>query len=168
VIVTPCDLAIANAFIAGHHRHHKPVVGHRFSLAAWDESRLVGVAICGRPVARAIDHRSVLEVSRLCTDGTKNACSFLYGASARVAKALGFVSIQTYILASEQGASLRASGWAPDSVTRGRDWNTPARMGRRVDQPMEDKIRYIRQLNEPWPELLWPATETPSSQSSLL
>ena len=42
----------------------------------------------------------VVEVTRLCTDGTKNACSFLYGAAARIAKEMGYKQIQTYILES--------------------------------------------------------------------
>ena len=52
-----------------------------------------------------------LEVTRLCTDGTKNACSFLYGKAARAAFALGYRRIGTYTLPDEGGASLRAAGW---------------------------------------------------------
>mgnify|MGYP001610156938 FL=1 len=101
----------ANAFVAEHHRHHKPVIGHLFSLGAVQGDRIVGVAIVGRPVARMRDDGATAEVTRLCTDGTRNACSFLYGASARAAFALGFTRIGTYILASEPGTSLTAAGW---------------------------------------------------------
>ena len=73
--------------------------------------RLAGVAIVGRPVSRYLDDGLTLEVNRLCTDGTKNACSFLYGAAARAAKVLGYHRIVTYILDTESGVSLRASGW---------------------------------------------------------
>ena len=73
------ELKDANAFVAKHHRHHKPVTGHRFSIAAYDGDKLCGVAIVGRPVARNIDQQNTVEVLRLCTDGTRNACSFLYG-----------------------------------------------------------------------------------------
>lgn len=97
------ELADANAFVAEHHPHHKPVVGHKFSLGAILDGRLVGCAIVGRPVARMRDDGETLEVTRLCTDGTKNACSFLYGACARAAFALGYRRIGTYILATEQG-----------------------------------------------------------------
>ena len=81
--VKPMSLADANRFVAEHHRHHKPVRGHKFSLGCMANGRLVGVAIVGRPVSRYLDDGLTLEVNRLCTDGTKNACSFLYGAAAR-------------------------------------------------------------------------------------
>src|SRR5687767_10551594 len=101
----------ANAFVAKHHRHHKPVIGHLFSLGAVQGENIVGVAIVGRPVARMRDDGETAEVTRLCTDGTKDACSFLYGAAARAAFALGFKKIGTYILATEPGTSLAAAGW---------------------------------------------------------
>ncbi len=85
--VVAVELSIANEFVARYHRHHKPEVGHRFSIGAWDMERacLCGVAIVGRPKARMIDYRKVVEVTRLATDGTRNACSLLYGAAARAA-----------------------------------------------------------------------------------
>ena len=108
--VKPMSLADANGFVAEHHRHHKPVRGHKFSLGCMANGRLAGVAIVGRPVSRYLDDGLTLEVNRLCTDGTKNACSFLYGAAARAAKVLGYHRIVTYILDTESGVSLRASG----------------------------------------------------------
>lgn len=140
------ELADANAFIEKLHRHHKPVVGHRFSLGAERNGILVGVAIVGRPVARACDHRTTAEVLRLCTDGTRNACSYLYGLSAKVAGLMGFSLIQTYILDSEPGTSLAAAGWEVSHTTRGRSWNTPARGGRRDDQPQCDKVCWVKRL----------------------
>lgn len=106
----------------------------------------MGVAIVGRPVARAVDQRMVVEVLRLCTDGTSNACSFLYGLCARIATDLGYQRIQTYILASEPGSSLKAAGWHMAAEVKGRDWNCPSRGGRRTDQPMVDKQRWERVL----------------------
>ena len=137
------ELAEANAFVAEHHRHHKPVVGHRFSIGAVLGDQLVGVAIVGRPVARMRDDGLTAEVTRLCTDGTKNACSFLYGACARAAFALGFKRIGTYILASEPGTSLTAAGWRLIGEVRGRSWTTPSRP--RVDKhPTQDKLLFER------------------------
>lgn len=78
--LTPISLSEANAFVALWHRHHKPVVGHKFSIGCEADGRLAGVAIVGRPVSRYLDDGKTLEVNRLCTDGTKNACSFLYAA----------------------------------------------------------------------------------------
>lgn len=81
--LVPITLKEANAFVEQHHRHHKPVVGHKFSIAASDGEKIVGVAIVGRPVSRYLDNGLTLEVNRLCTDGTRNACSFLYSAAWR-------------------------------------------------------------------------------------
>ena len=92
----PISLKEANAFVAAHHRHHKPVTGHKFSIGCAAEGRLVGVAIVGRPVSRYLDNGLTLEVTRLCTTGEKNACSMLYSAAARAAKAIGYRKIITY------------------------------------------------------------------------
>ncbi len=131
----------ANAFVAQHHRHHAPVVGHLFSIGAALDDRIVGVAIVGRPVSRHRDDGVTAEVTRLCTDGTRNACSFLYGAAARAAFALGFKRIGTYILAAEPGTSLTAAGWRQIGEVRGRSWTTPSRP--RVDRhPLQDKLLF--------------------------
>ena len=142
------ELAEANAFVLRYHRHHKPVVGHRFSIGAMtDAGNLCGVAIVGRPVARKVDHRTTLEVTRLCTDGTPNACSFLYASAARAGKALGYAVIQTYILESEDGASLRAAGWKVAAKSRGGQWSHTDGSPRRKDQPTDPKIRYEKILS---------------------
>lgn len=107
----PISLSEANTFVATWHRHHKPVVGHKFSIGCEADGRLAGVAIVGRPVSRYLDDGKTLEVNRLCTDGTKNACSFLYAAAARAARAMGYQRIITYTLDTEGGASLHAAGW---------------------------------------------------------
>ena len=122
--VLPLTLKQANDAVDALHRHHKPVRGHRFSIGAFDEGKFVGAAICGRPVARALNQQQVLEVTRLVTDGTQNACSLLYAAAARAAKAMGFAYIQTYILEEELGTSLKASGWQKDGVTLGGSWDS--------------------------------------------
>lgn len=130
------------------HRHHRPVVGHKFSLGASLGSNLVGVCIVGRPVARGRDDGITLEVTRLCTDGTLNACSFLYGAAARAATALGYHRIGTYILASEPGTSLKAAGWRLVKVVSGRSWSCPSRP-RKDNHPLGDKVLYERILRNP-------------------
>lgn len=131
----------ANAFVRDLHRHHKPVVGHLFSLGAVLEGKIVGVAIVGRPVARMRDDGETAEVTRLCTDGTKNACSFLYGAAARAAFALGFRRIGTYILKDEPGTSLVASGWRLVGERGGGSWGRSSRP--RVDKhPTQVKLLF--------------------------
>lgn len=139
--IVPLTLKQANELIAKLHRHHKPVVGHRFSIGAEKDGTLVGAAVVGRPVAREIEQYRTAEVTRLVTDGTKNACSALYSAAARICKEMGFDKIQTYILESEPGTTLKASGWIFESNTSGGDWNHSWRKGRRTDQPMVKKQR---------------------------
>lgn len=116
------ELRDANSFVERLHRHHKRIQGHRFSIGAVKDGALVGVAIVGRPVGGANQDRWV-EVTRCCTDGTKNACSFLYGAAARAAKNLGYERIQTYILNEELGTSLIASGWTFERLSHPVGWH---------------------------------------------
>lgn len=137
--IVPVTLAQANELVKRLHRHHAPTVGHRWSIGLEHEGKLIGAAICGRPKARMLPQYTLLEVNRLVTDGTPNACSMLYGACAKIAKLMGFHEIETTILDSEPGTSLKATGWEKRRMINGRDWNTPSRMGRRIDQPMCDK-----------------------------
>jgi hypothetical protein len=118
--IVPVDLKTANEFVRKLHRHSRPVVGHRFSVGvASDDGVLRGVAIIGRPVARSLDDGRAAEVTRLCTDGTRNACSILYGAARRAARALGYAPIYTYTLPTEGGSSLRAAGFRLDKENAG-------------------------------------------------
>ena len=154
--VVPLTLAQANALVARLHRHHKPVVGHRFSLGCEADGKLVGAAIVGRPVAAKGDTNGrqyeIASVTRLVTDGTKNACSILYAAAARAAREMGFTEIETFILDTEPGTSLRAAGWGFVSTTPARSWD--GRKGqmdldghtRRTDQPECAKQRWVKTL----------------------
>lgn len=137
--IVAVSLARANDFIDATHRHHQPVVGHKFSIGILDDARaLRGVATVGRPVARARDDGETLEVTRVATDGCENACSALYGAAWRAGKALGYARMGTYTLASEPGTSLDAAGWHRIHLVPGRSWDAPSR--RRSDRhPLEDK-----------------------------
>lgn len=143
--LTPVSLSQANEFVKAHHRHHKAVAGHKFSIGCSFGNQLVGVAIVGRPVSRYLDDGRTLEVNRLCTVGTKNACSFLYAASARAAKAMGYSKIITYILESEIGKSLKAAGWVCAGLAGGRQW-TGARKPPVPIYPQEMKLRYEKNL----------------------
>lgn len=139
--LVPITLKEANSFIEQHHRHHKAVVGHKFSVAASDEGKIVGVVIVGRPVSRYLDDGWTLEVNRLCTDGTKNACSFLYSAAWRVARNMGYKKLITYILKSENGVSLKASGWKCVGEAGGLKWTGKRRP--EVDlYPEQMKLRF--------------------------
>jgi hypothetical protein len=137
--LTPITLAEANEFVAMHHRNHKPTVGHKFSIAVSDEhyGEVVGVAIVGRPVSRHLDDGWTLEVNRVATIGERNACSMLYGAAWRAAKAMGYKRLVTYTLPSEGGASLRGAGWKLIGEAGGGNWNCTARP--RVDSDHQQK-----------------------------
>ena len=141
----PVSLSDANAFVAEHHRHNKPVRGHKFSLGCEQDGTLVGVAIVGRPVSRYLDDGTTLEVNRLCTTGERNACSFLYGAAARAAKALGYRKIITYTLDTEPGVSLRAAGWSCAGIAGGKRW-TGVRCPKEDLYPAQMKLRYEKYL----------------------
>lgn len=141
--IAPIAFDAAAEFVRDNHRHHTPPQGHKFSLAAMAGTQLVGVVIVGRPVSRRRDDGATLEVTRLCTDGTKNACSFLYGAAARAAFALGYRRIGTYILKREPGTSLVAAGWKLIGETPGKSWSVPSR--ERTDKhPIEPKLIFER------------------------
>ncbi len=148
--IVPLTLASANQLVSTFHRHHKPVVGHKFSIGCKDsEGVLRGACIVGRPVARMTNQHTVAEITRLVTDGTKNACSMLYAAAARIAREMGYERIQTFILESEPGTSLKGAGWHCDGYTDGGTWNRPSRDGRREDQPQCSKQRWVKQLSSP-------------------
>lgn len=117
LILVPVPLAEAKAFVDVWHRHLGSPRGHKFSLGLIDDDEhLVAVAIVGRPVARGLDDGRTLEVNRLASDGTANACSKLYGAARRATCALGYQRLVTYTRSDESGASLRAAGWRRAAV----------------------------------------------------
>ena len=143
--IVPITLKAANAFVSDYHRHHKPSVGHKFSIGLNENDELIGVAIMGRPVARGSDDGFTIEVARLCTNGAKNACSMLYQAAARSSKELGYRKIQTYILHSELGTSLKACGWTKEAITNGGKWKHTHGL-RNNYHPIEAKQRWVRIL----------------------
>lgn len=139
-------------YVRANHRHHGAPVGDLWRHAVHDDDGvLVGVAIVGRPVARALDDGLTVEVTRLCTSGAPNADSLLYGAARRAAEAKGYRRGLTYILASEWerfdsltggrigGVGARSAGYRPLWRVKGRSWDCKSR--RRVDKhPTEDKV----------------------------
>lgn len=140
----PIKQAVAFDFVTRFHRHHPAPVGWLFGIGVNDGEKLVGVVIVGRPVARALDDAWTAEITRCCTDGTKNAASMLYGAAARAARAMGYRRLITYTMKSESGVSLRAAGWTAIYDIQGRSWNVPGR-------PREDKHTIApRTLWESW------------------
>jgi hypothetical protein len=132
----------ANAFIAKYHRHSLPTVGGKFAVGAVERGKLVGVAVAGRPVARPLDDGKTIEILRVCTDGTPNCCSFLYGKVAKIARLFGYTRVITYTLDEESGACLRAVGARIVGRVEAREWSAPSR--RRRSQPVYgmNKLRW--------------------------
>ena len=139
--VVPITLRAANAYVAEHHRHNLPTNGHKFSVAVEDDGRLCGVAICGQPVARKLDDGKTIEIRRVCTDGTRNACSILYGAAAKAARAMGYKRVVTYTLISEPGTSLKAAGFINAGLAGGVSWNMPSRPRSETIQTENGEVR---------------------------
>jgi len=143
VNVQPIGFDVASWFVNSWHRHARATVGHVFSLGLFDSDlSLHGVAVVGRPVARMLDDGSTLEVTRLATDGTRNACSMLYAAACREARARGWSKVITYTKSDETGASVRAAGFTQAGIVKGRQWDTPSR--RRNQRPVVDRVRWER------------------------
>lgn len=139
--VTPLTLRAAREYVEINHRHHRAPQGGLFAVGAQVDDRIVGCAIVGKPVARMLNDGRTVEITRLCTDGTRNACSFLYRACVRVANAMGYRKILTYTLPEEGGASLRGAGFALAGATRGGSWSRPSR-ARTDKHPTQQKLRW--------------------------
>ena len=140
--IVPMTFREACAYVDEHHRHHKPSRGCKFCIGVADEDNVIrGVAMVGRPVNRVLDDGWTVEVNRVATDGCPNACSALYGAAWRVARAMGYRKCVTYTLPSEGGSSLRGAGWTLIAETQGGSWNCKSRP--RVDlHPTQQKFRW--------------------------
>lgn len=137
----PITYREAMTFILEHHRHHGTPQGWKFGIALNDGEKVVGVIVVGRPVARYLDDGWTAEVTRCCTDGTKNACSMLYSAAWRAARAMGHRRLITYTRSDESGTGLRAAGWKELYTTRPQSWH-------RERRPRIDKT-------EPFQRVLW-------------
>lgn len=158
--LVPLTLTEIRRYVAEHHRHNRPPLGWRFGVGVVDESgALVGVGVAGQPVSRRLDDGLTVEITRVCTDGHRNANSRLYGALCRAAAALGYQRVITYTLQSESGSSLRAAGFTCDGEAGARPGQThwsPSRPRRERDlfgkseTPNDPKLRWSRQVGEVW------------------
>ena len=138
--IAPCTYQLAKAFVRDHHRHSLPPIGCKFCVAVVDDDVLHGVAICGRPISRHLDDGFTLEIVRVCTDGTPNACSMLYGACIRIAREMGYRDVYTYTLQSENGASVKASNFECEGEAGGLHWTGKRDRGQAL--PKEMKTRW--------------------------
>lgn len=149
--IKPITLKAANEYVNRHHRHHNGTAGCKFAISVYDDDTLHGVAICGRPVGKYLDNGTTLEINRVCTDGTKNACSKLYGACCRIAKEMGYEKIITYTLQSEDGASLKASNFICEGVAGGIHWTGQRNPDRKSYQlSLFNNEKYAAELKQRW------------------
>lgn len=144
LIIKPITFKQASDFINKYHRHHGATIGCKFCVGCFADDLMVGCAVCGRPVSRYLDDGVTCEINRVCTDGTRNACSMLYGACCRVAKAMGYKKVVTYILETENGASLKASNFVCEGKAGGVKWTGARDKGQNI--PREMKTRWIMKL----------------------
>jgi len=151
----PTTITDARRYVGEVHRHNLPPRGGLFAVGVECAGKLVGVAVTGRPTAHPLQDGRTVEVTRCATDGTRNACSMLYGASTRAAEALGYRLAYTYTLDNddEDGASLKASGWEIDAYLSAREAMVRNDGGRyQTDlfgndrRPPGPKIRWRKQL----------------------
>ena len=143
--IAPVTFREASEYINQYHRHHNATVGCKFCISVVDDDgKLRGVAVCGRPVSRKLDDGFTLEINRVCTDGARNACSMLYGACVRIAKAMGYRKVITYTLQSEDGASLKASNFICEGKAGGTHWTGSRNRGQNI--PAELKNRWVKDL----------------------
>jgi hypothetical protein len=146
VRIVPLTFPRANECVSMWHRHHAPLPGGFawYCLGAVVHAQLVAAAISGRPTNRNNDDTLTVEVIRLASDGTPNACSALYGACARVAREMGAARIITYTLESETGSSLRAAGWNREEDGIESWWTHPGTRTPAVTRPhmKERKVRW--------------------------
>lgn len=142
--IIPINLKTANEFVKKYHRHNKQVVGCRFAIGFEKDNQLVGVAICGRPVSRHLDNGKTLEVYRVCTNGLKNATSFLYSRCKRIGQLMGYEKIITYTLQAESGSSLRAIGAKiVKDVNHTKQWNDSKKVKRSIQSvTVQPKLRW--------------------------
>jgi hypothetical protein len=150
--VVPVTLRQARAFVQEHHRHNAPPVGWRFGAGLANGQDLVAVVVVGRPVARALDPRSVVEITRMCAADTPlawNACSQLMAWAAKEARRRGFRKLITYTRADEDGTSLKAGGWKLDGHVRARQWSCASRP-RAAGQAIA-KVRWAKELKSAAP-----------------
>jgi hypothetical protein len=143
VRLVPISIREAKRYVAHHHRHHRPPQGALFALGAEHDGQLVGVVIVGRPGAEGLQDGWTAEVTRCCTDGTHNACSFLYGRARRALAALGYTKVVTYTRQDESGSSLRAAGFVQEALLPARSYAKSNVTRLRVDR------------SEPAPRIRW-------------
>ena len=119
LVLRPVTVKAALPFVRAVHRRLPRVQGAMWAVSVLRGAERVGVALVGH-AARLLAEDDCLSVLRCAViEGHHNACSMLYGACSRAAKAMGATDLVTYTHADENGASLKASGWIYGGSTTG-------------------------------------------------
>jgi len=123
----PWTVKMALPFVARVHRRLKKIQGARWAVCVRDEAGVVvGTALVGTP-ARMLNADTLCVLRVAVEEGHPNACSMLYGACSRAAKAMGAKNLVTYTHGDEHGTSLKASGWIDSGMTDGGEHSRPSR-----------------------------------------
>ncbi len=116
-------------FVRQVHRCLPKVQGAMWCVSVREGSEIVGVALVGWPSQEQtndeIDHLRVLRCA--VKEGYKNACSMLYGACWKAARAMGCTNMDTFTNLDEPGTSLIAAGWIDGGLTEGGEHSRPSR-----------------------------------------
>jgi hypothetical protein len=124
IYIRPILVAPAKEHVLANHRRLKRLAGAMWAIGCFDGEALVGASVVGRPSARSAQQLGRLELIRMAViEGHPNACSMLYGACARAARAMGAVDLWTYLHGDEPGTSVKAAGWIFVGMTAGGEWD---------------------------------------------
>lgn len=146
--VIPISIKDANAFVIRHHRHNSKVRAAKYCIAALKNNTIVGVLVASIPNSRLLNDRLTIEFVRVCTDGTKNAISFLVSKGRRIAQSMGYQKIITYTLQEEYGASMKASGFIIEyKQKRINNWNNAHGRQRETLLLFENKLKCRWSIN---------------------
>lgn len=148
----PITFREAAEYVNFHHRHNTAPQGHKFSIALRSvEGCTVGVLIASEPKARRLCDGTTLEINRCCADPRyHNVCSALIGRAVRMGKEMGYTRFVSYTLEPESGASLKAAGFKPDGLVKGRamGWDVPSRPRTLPERyPTGNKKRWVLQCD---------------------
>lgn len=144
----PWTVKKALPFVRRVHRRLPAVQGALWAVSVRDGDRVVGCALVGHPARNLAEDETTLAVLRVAViEGHRNACSMLYGACARAARAMGALNLVTYTHLDEHGASLKAAGWIEGGVTKGGEWSREGRQRTLAIDPLPKRRWWA-----PWSE----------------
>jgi hypothetical protein len=157
-VVAPCTIKAAIKKVKECHRHLPDLQGGLFAAQVIGPSgECAGVAVFGNPwmewqgtgrgvITRCAAHEDLPKV--IASDGEEHAapaCTMLYSALCRAARALGYREAWTYTLPHEPGRSLKAAGFIDMGLTDGGEHDRKSRR-RKPAANSAPKRRWLRQL----------------------